>query len=388
MPSEKQLLEILEKDTVDTRSWMVDDPKEAKYQMERAEGRLYSLAQPQVDGTLRAWHVTDDPQKVVNLLKEKGDFYAREGDLCGGLYVSTVPHFWQGRSNKKWEFLGTLSREARGTLYQAIYDRLVDQINSKYITPSEFENAEGVIAQAMTTDYWQVLVVIANQPYNIDVPKMAKELALATPFEPHEVPVDFVGRYLEFNTERAVKANEALLLLRHGSMEGVTRLDLCNMLKSYGWDGVFTKASMGTNPELVIWSGDKIVAFGDYAPGGAELSGKPPEDFWVSNPLKKARFEALVKADQKSATIFDRKTPFSFEDVTLQEAVTLKSIVDRMNAGERHIRAGRFEAVPIYNNLRIMDLKSKTKQSFMGMSKEDMTDLGELMPALVAALLQ
>jgi len=131
MPSERELLEALDRDTVDTSRWMVDDVKEAKYQMERAENKIYGLAVPQVDGTLKAWHVTDEPEKVIKLLKTKGDFYAREGDLCGGLYVSAVPHFWEGRSERKWDFLPKMTREERFVLYDAISKRLIEQGNDK-----------------------------------------------------------------------------------------------------------------------------------------------------------------------------------------------------------------------------------------------------------------
>jgi len=363
MPSEKQLLEVLEKDTVDTSRWTVDNPKEAKYLMEVAEGKIYSVAIPQADGTLRAWHVTDDPQKVVDLLKEKGDFYAREGDLCGGLYVSAVPHFWEGRSNRKWEFLPKLSREARGTLYQAIYDRLVDQIKSGYITQSEFERASDIIAQAMTSDYWQILDIVANQPFNIDIPRMAKTLALATPFEPQRVPVDFIGRYLEFNTKRAIEANEALLLLRHGSMEGLTRLDLCNMLKSYGWDGVFTKASMGTNPELVIWNGDKIVTFGDWEQPSPGLSGRKPQSLVIYDP-DLPRFEAWVSYSRKVADIGDTQNDSILMLLDVEDVAQLKRLLVGVLAGTAKFEDPRGKpprAVPhyysytVYLKLRAMD---------------------------------
>ena len=329
MSIEKKALEALEKDTVDTSSWTIDDPKEAKYIMERAEGRLQSLAVPQADGTLRAFHVTDDPGSVIELLKSQGDFYAREGDLCGGLYVSAVPHFWEGRSEKKWDFLGKMSRETRGALYQEIYDRLVDQANSGYITTNEFASAERDMAMAMTGDYWQVLSIVANQPYNINIPKMAKELGLATPFEPHYVQVDFVGRYLEFNTKRAIQASEALLLIRHENLEGLSRLDLCNMLKEYGWDGVFTKASMGTNPELVIWSGEKVIGFGDWARfEGADLSGTRITPIVLCDPVNNPRFEGYISRNRKLADIMDSDTRLILPAMTKAMVGRFREIVE------------------------------------------------------------
>lgn len=327
MPSEQELLEALDKDTVDTSRWMVADPKEAKYQLERAESKLYSLAIPQTDGTLRGWHVTDNPEKVIDLLRKRGDFYAREGDLCGGLYVSAVPHFWEGRSQKKWDFLPRLSREARGTLYQAIYDWLVDEIKSGYITQSEFERAESSMAQAMTGDFWQILDIVANQPYNVDIIGLSERLGLASQFKPPHILVDFVGRYLEFNTRRAIEANEALLLLRHDSLEGLSRLDLCNMLKSYGWDGVFTKAGMGTNPELVIWSGDKVVAFGDWIqPMGYEMAGSKSRAV-IFDPLGNQRFEADLSITRRLADIRDTRRKLTITLLNKDQVIDFRDIV-------------------------------------------------------------
>lgn len=327
MPSKKELLKVLEKDTVDTASWMIDDPKEAKYLMERAEGRLQSLAVPQADGTLRSFHVTDNPDPVIEILKTGGDFYAREGDLCGGLYVSAVPHFWEGRSNRKWDFLPGMSKDDRGTLYQAVYDRLVDEINSGYITQSEFEAAQRDVAQAMTGDFWQILTIVANQPYNINIPKLAKDLGLATPFDPHYVPVDFVGRYLEFNTSRAIEANEALLLLKHGSLEGLSRLDLCNMLKENGWDGVFTKAGMGTNPELVIWSGDKVVRFGDWSASAASEMAGPKSRTVIFDPFGDQRFEADLSIARRLADIRDTRRKLTIALLNKEQVRDFRDVV-------------------------------------------------------------
>lgn len=302
MPSEKQALEALEKDTVDTSTWTVDDPREAKNAMDRAESKVRSVAVPQPDGTLRGWHVTDDPEKVVKLLKTQGDFYAREGDLCGGLYVSAVPHYWEGRSQKKWDFLPKMAKEARARLYDAVHERLREEVSSGYITRSEYKRAFDDIAMAKEKDFWQILDIVANQPFNVDIIGISERLGLAMAFKPPHIPVDFTGRYLEFNTERAIQANEALLLLKHGSLDGLSRLDLCNMLKGYGWDGVYTKAGMGTNPELVIWSGDKIIAFGDWSRDfGAQMSG-PSKPISIHGE----RFDASISPNRMRADIVDK----------------------------------------------------------------------------------
>lgn len=380
MPTEKQLLKELDKDTVDTSRWSTRSQKDNKYFMEVAESKLYGLAIPQPGGYLRAWHVTDDPDKVVEMLRNRGDFYAREGDLCGGLYVSGVPHFWAGRSNRKWDFLPRLSKEARGTLYQAIYDRLVDEIKSGYITQGEFERAESSMAQAMTGDYWQVLDIVANQPFNVDIIGIAEHLGLATAFKPPHVQVDFIGRYLEFNTKRAIEANEALLRLTYGRLEGLTRTDLCNMLKDYGWDGVYTKSSMGTNPELVIWSGDKIVAFGDWVQeSGAEMSGPAMKrGYWIIGK----RFHAWIQPGGEQANINDTLLRGTFTDLTREEIFEMQRMLRDPIGEQRSSR--RFTTRRLYNIPQIYD--KVTKYYFRALGDADIADLKNLLDEVLKAL--
>lgn len=386
MPSEKKLLEALDRDTVDSSRWTTPNAKDNKYYMELAENKLYGVAVPQENGILRAWHVTDDPEKVVDLLKAKGDFYAREGDLCGGLYVSSVPHFWEGRSQKKWDFLPQMSREARFQLYDAISEKLVEQGQTGYITKSEFDRALRTMELTKESDRWQILEIVANQPYNINIPKMVEALQLATPFKPPYIQVDFVGRYLEFNTQRAIEANEELLRLRHGSTEGLTRLDLCNMLKDYGWDGVYTKAGMGTNPELVIWNGDRVMAFGDYIPGnGAQLSGTHSRDFTMADPT--GRFVATIKADGQSSSIEDSRLKYAFKNLLVDDLLELTTAVKRLIDGEKTFTQGRFKADPMHGD-RLIDLKETKKTiSFMGMTSEELAGLRDLINKMLEAML-
>jgi len=386
MPSERQLLEALDKDTVDTSRWTTDNSRESKRQMELAGSKMYGIAIPQVDGTLRAWHVTDDPEKVIDLLKTKGDFYARAGDLCGGLYVSAVPHYWEGRSQKKWDFLPKMSKESRFKLYEAIHERLLEEIKTGYITRSEFERASQDMDMAKQQDFWQILDIVANQPFNIDIPRLAEKLGLAVPFKPPYIQVDFVGRYLEFNTSRAIEANEALLLLKHGSVEGLSRLDLCNMLKEYGWDGVYTKASMGTSPELVIWNGDRVMAFGDYIPGsGSELSGIYSRDFTMTDPT--GRFVVTIKADGQSSSIKDSNLQYEFKNLRVDDLLELRTAVRRLIDGEKAFTQGRFKADPIHGD-RLIDLKETAKTiSFMGMTSEQLSGLRDLINKTLEAML-
>ncbi len=387
MPTEQEALEALEKDTVDTSSWTVDDQKEAQYAFQRAESMTYGVAVPQVDGTLRGWHVTDEPDKVIDLLRSKGDFYAREGDLCGGLYVSAVPGYWEGRSRKKWDFLPKMSKEKRKKLYLLIEDRLTEEINTGYITRDEYERAMRDMALAKRQDFWQILDIVANQPFNVDIIKIAERNGLAEAFRPPHIQVDFVGRYLEFNTQRAIEANEFLLALKHGTTEGLSRKDLCDMLKGYGWDGVYTKSSMGTNPELVIWSGDKVVAFGDYAQEeGSELSGTYSRDFTLTDPS--GRFVATIRADGQSAKIMETKVGYEFQDLEVDDLLELRQAATRMIDGQKYFTQGRFKADPIFGSLRLIDLSEKGRTiSFMGITPEQVRGLRDLINKTLEAML-
>lgn len=373
MASEKKLLQELEKETVDTSQWTVDDEQEAREAFERAEYQLrYGVAVPQVDGTLRAWHVTDEPEKVKELLQTSGEFYPREGDLCSGLYVSASPNYWRGRSTKRWDFMKELSPEARGVLYTAIYDRLVDEASSRYITGSEFENAQRIVAQAMMSDYWPVVSIVADQPYNINIQELAKSLGLAEPFQPIAVPVDFVGRYLEFNTRRAIDAYQELLKKRYGTLKDVTRADLCDMLEEYGWDGIYTASGFGTNPELVIWDPRNVVTFGDWG-RTTELSG-PKERVVIWDPIQSPRFEGKISISRMLADVVDTKSGERLPALTKERLTILQEIVS-------YGMVGFTTALPYLEGFH-----SLAKEFFSHVTRDDLDELDRLLLKMIPAM--
>lgn len=323
MASEKKLLEELEKDTVDTSRWMAEDKAEAEEAFEIAKYRTQGgVAVPQVDGTLRAWHVTDDPSKVVEILEGKVEFHPREGDLCSGLYVSASPQYWRGRSQRRWDFMNTLSPEGLEALISAVAERVEEEKSSRYITESEYQNAIRILEQSK--GYWQVLTLLADQPYNVNIQKIAKERGIADPLPPIEVLVDFTGRYLEFNTKRAIDAYMELLKKRYKTTKGVTRADLCDMLQEHGWDGIFTQSGFGTNPELVIWNPERIIAFGAWQRPGTEMSG-PPERMVIWDP--ESRFEGRISINRKLADVIDREKEASFIAMTRERLGQIGMIV-------------------------------------------------------------
>lgn len=384
MPTEKQLLKELEKDTIDSASWAQKDADAAERALYDAESRMRGAAVPQIDGTLRSFHVTDDPSQFIEILEGRAGMHERVGDLCTGLYVSTAPNFWESRSQKQWDFLKTLSPEGVKTLIEAIRKRVGDFVSSGYITRNEYENATRVIKEA-EEGYLPVLEIVANQPFNIDIPKLAKTLNIATPFEPIHVPVDFTGRYLEFNTRRAIDAYMELLRKKHGSAEGLTRKDLCDLLGSLGWDGVFTKAGFGTNPELVIWNTGKILAFGDWTrQTGATLGANPKDAIWLVDPLGESRVEAVVNQDKSRAIIFDKLLKQRFDFVTKQDVMDLGLILLNIGAGEPVQSIGRFESRLLYNIPQIRD--TFNDRYFRGLKPKDLDDLEHLVEEMLSEM--
>jgi len=382
MASEEKLLEELEKDTVDTTRWRVDDEKEAQEAFEIAEYKTRGgVAIPQVDGTLRAWHVTDEPGKVIDLLKGLMEFYPREGDLCSGLYVSASPAYWRGRSERRWNFLKEMTREQRSLLYQAVYDRLAEQARTHYITENEWGNAQRIMAQAMTDDYWPVLGIVADQPFNVNIQKLAKELGLATPFEPHEVPVDFEGRYLEFNTTRAINAYKELLKKRYGTLENVSRTDLCDMLESYGWDGIYTQSGFGTNPELVIWNPKRIIRFGDWERPifSTSLSGRR-ERLVLWDP--DSRFEGHISINRQLADIIDLRTGNVFLAMTKRKLGILGMIAKLMLGAEEDPEASELLELQTRDDMESKGIFNRLQE----LSEDELRQLVELLEEMLPVM--
>lgn len=263
----EELLARLEKYTVDTAEF-----EKNAYKMDLADSKLRCVAVPflvpgQVAG-LDAVHVTDDQAAVLAIIQAGGDLQEARpyGDICGGLYVSACPDFWASRSRKKWDFMELLPPESHERLRKALEERVEEQKATGYITASERENALGILNEWRATGYWQVVTILAGQPFNIDIQELARRLGIGEPARPSYVPVRFQGRYLEVMDRETWKIAAELARRTFGISDAMlTQQDLCAALRRHGWDGAFTRASMGTNPELVIWSADKIMMFGDWS---------------------------------------------------------------------------------------------------------------------------
>lgn len=248
------ILRNLEKRTVDTSEGPVE------------QMRVICAADPQGDGTLHAWHVTDNPEVVKDVLRRGVDLQEMRpwGDLCGGLYVSACPDIWKARSRKKWDFIEALTPRQARALADLIVQELWEKFDRGYITQWEHERARRDVEHYwLVRGSWNVLALVAGQPWNVNIQELAREGGIADPFRPAVVEVVFTGRYLD--AADGVFEESAPLAAEHFGISGAMtdREDVCRWWRAMGWDGAFTRSGMGTYAELVIWNADSIRRFGD-----------------------------------------------------------------------------------------------------------------------------
>lgn len=253
----QKILKALESKTVDTSKGQIDP------------NRIIGAADVLEDNRLIAWHVTDDPEIVIRSLREGIALQELRpwGDICGGLYVSSYPQIWRGRSRKKWEFLHTLPIEKSRQLARALLEKLRLHRESGYLSKGEYERAKHDVEHYwIDMGNWKVLFSIATHPYAINIQELAKQEGIADPFEPSIVEVIFEGRYL--NAQGTWQDSAALAAqMAHVPEDMADQGQICQAWKSLGWDGAYTKAAMGSDPELVIWNAARILKFGSWTRG-------------------------------------------------------------------------------------------------------------------------
>lgn len=254
----KKMLAVMERHTVDTAKEFIEDM------------RVIGGADVLPDNKLRAWHVTDNPEIVLQALRDRVDLQHRRpyGDICGGLYVSGFPNTWRSRSHKKWAFMETLSPENARKLAYAIISELDHDYMTRHITESEYERATNDIREYwLKQGNWQVVLTLASLPYAIDIQALARKEGVAKPFEPETVEVIFEGRYLNWVRDVYEPSVALAANFMHLEEDQVDRTAMCQTWRMLGWDGAYTKSSMGSNPELVIWNLDRILKFGSWEKG-------------------------------------------------------------------------------------------------------------------------
>lgn len=260
----KQILKGLEDLTVDTSN--VNTPS-----------RILSVADIFEEKTLeshfklKSLHVADDPEATRKVI-ESGDLSTLRNNnryMCAGLYVNLYP---MTQSKKKWEFLDGLTKGQKANLQILVLDALED-VRGRYITEHEWHAGMRYLKDWVMQDNIQILLILAGQPYNIPIDKIAEEKMGLKPFRPYVVPVTFEGRYLEYNIDSQWFSIE--LAERHLGMKNrdVDMEHLCRTWKDLGWDGAFTKESMGGVAGLVIWNPARILSFGESERMSGRLSG-------------------------------------------------------------------------------------------------------------------
>jgi hypothetical protein len=254
----QKTLAKLEASTVDTSKGWIEPT------------RVIGGAEVLPDNTLVSWHVTDDPEGILRALESRADLQETRptGDLCGGLYVSSFPQIWRSRSRKKWQFAELLSPAAARKLARAVLFELDRDFEGGRLTAEEHERGRHDVEHYwLELGNWKILLNLSSLPYAINIQELAKKEGVAEPFEPALVEVIFEGRYLhathDVRQDSMTIAGEFLKV----EEDLVDRDQVCRVWRELGWDGAFTKAGMGTNPELVIWNMERILKFGPWTKG-------------------------------------------------------------------------------------------------------------------------
>ncbi len=212
-----------------------------------------SLELPAVPA-LRGYHVTDDPQPVLDALRagtplDRGYDIAPHADLlASGLYFSEAPQLWVGRSANKWKFAEALTQDQRGQIAQAImHDSRFT--GDWYVTEYEKERAARWLARFMASGSTVYLQSLAEQPYNVHSwkPAFLAQFGLTNPDTPHAVPVQVQGLFADVSSARL--SAELVISLKQG-----------------GYDGAFVHASIAFLPQAVVWHNRAVVQFGEYQP--------------------------------------------------------------------------------------------------------------------------
>lgn len=195
------------------------------------------------DGMLVAWHVTDDPKKLLSALKRRINLVAAYGpkgqhaELGPGLYVSGAPEYWSVRAQSKWAFLTTLSDEHLSRLTDALAFEINKQERNHWLSRTEsefgFRVLDDVDRGRQPPAY---LTALSGQPYAILFWKESflKPLGIRGSGPPALVEVRLSGKFAELASDWPAP-------------------DVLRRLRRMGYSGVYTRPGLGTAAELVVW---------------------------------------------------------------------------------------------------------------------------------------
>ena len=222
---------------IDTKGVGVDD-----------ERIFLHAAIPLGNGAMEAWHVCDNPEKVLMALRNSKDIYEIYGaehdddELGPGLYVSAVPQLWMGRARGKWDFLQGLSAEDRRRIADEIKKDDKWTLEGRYLASFEIEyglrDLEAWVRDGRN-DYG--IVSLAGQPFNMPVwrPEWLGRLGIKAGNQPKQVSVIFQGRFVDLTDQR----------------------DDWREFRAMGLDGAFHKGGFTTTGQISIWRKKSIISF-------------------------------------------------------------------------------------------------------------------------------
>lgn len=194
-------------------------------------------------GVLTTYHVTDEPDAIIALIKRRARLMAAYGakgqtaELGPGLYASGNPEYWLNRSRGKWDFLKGASRSTIEKLVSAVRSNVESQRRFKHISSGEYESAMRQLRYIDEGDLEPTnLANFSNQPYNIPIwkPEYLAELGIKPGRAPRLLELKLTGELAELSRSHPDPA-------------------VLRTLRRAGVAGAFTRASMATNPEIVIW---------------------------------------------------------------------------------------------------------------------------------------
>lgn len=223
------------------------------------------------NGLLLSYHITDDPGGVMQKLKSNIPLckFNHEGDLGCGLYVSSVPQYWRGRSTAKWEFARQLNRAQRQSLVNVILSDPRYRKGGGYLTDFEVGYLNRDLKQFAETGDVNLLAGTGNQPYNVRITaEIARKAGVPEPKEPGLIKVKLRGKFINaaglYSNAEIVNRAQAWAVVnrpkllqynKRASTQNIVNAWLCSM----GYCGAFTKSGMSTNPEMVIWGRKAII---------------------------------------------------------------------------------------------------------------------------------
>jgi len=193
-----------------------------------------------------AWHVTDNPENVIEQIRlgncTKID---RDTDFGPGIYVSAIPQIWVCRFRGKWDFLGALSKSELLALCLYILKQLAEERRTHYISQSEYEYAVQDVKYVATQKLPPtVLLRLSDQPYNIrfwQEDHLKKAGLNIRSKSPTTVRMQISGKFAEMRSAHYVPTI------------------IIDYLKYIGISGAFVKSSFSNEAQMAIWDCRAIV---------------------------------------------------------------------------------------------------------------------------------